>query len=102
MKITKNQALVGLVFLALAAAVMLGLQAVGMGTPVEEAAPAEWAAQEQLATPLPTLAFDEEPSRPGALLAVGIMVVCTMAGLLVVGVFAAIWMVRLREKILKR
>lgn len=102
MKITKNKVLVGLVLLTLAAAVVLGLQAVGMGGPVEEAEPAEWTAQEQLATPLPTLEFDEEPSQPWALLGTLGLLMLAMVGLLVVGIFAAVLMVRLRNKIVER
>lgn len=102
MKVSGRKVVVGLVLFGLAAAVILGLQAAGMGSPAGDTAPTEWEELEETVTPLPTLAFEGEPSPPGALLATAVLMLCSMVGMLVVGVFAAIGMVRLREKILKR
>ncbi len=102
MKISGRKVLAGLVLVGLIAAVILGLQAAGMGAPVEDTSPTGWEEPVETITPLPTLALDDEPSSPGSLLVIAVMVLGAMVGMLVVGVFAAIGMVRLREKILKR
>lgn len=103
MKISRRKILVGLVLLGLAAVVFLGLRAAaGPGSLPQGERPAEWMETQPAATPLPTLVFDSEPSRPWALVKTLGLLMFAMAGLLVIGVFAAGLMVRLRNKIIER
>jgi hypothetical protein len=107
MKNIERKVLLMTILAGLATFLLLGARPLGRAAGDEESAGdaeairSTWSVQEpvETPTPLPTLVFDNEPARPGTLLAVGVLVLCGMVGLLVAGIFAAILMVRLRQRL---
>jgi hypothetical protein len=90
---------IGLVLGCLAAVLLLGAgpREAGQGSHAAPP-PAGWMLQEETATPLPTPVPEADPPSGWDLWAMGLLVVFGMIGLMVLGVYVAILLANLREK----